>query len=111
MVPAVQSSKGLVAAGGQRANNAEAWGGMSPDKMSKFRAPVEWWNLIVCGAGVRIAGLVNVELVCVRSMFTPALSESEGKVSEAIGNGHDRFHAVVSFNEPGPSAGGSADQA
>lgn len=79
--------------------------------MSELRILVKRLNRTIGGERACLAGLVDAELVRIRSVITAAILESERMVSEAICDVHDGLPAEASSDEPGPSAGGSSDQA
>lgn len=79
--------------------------------MSELWVFVEAWSWPISGKCPRVAGLSDAKLVCVQSVITAALSESEGTVSEAICDVHDGFPVEASPDAPGLSAKASSNQA
>lgn len=57
-----------------------------------------------------VAELVDGELIRVRLVITAALSEIEGRVTEAICEMCDGFFVEASYGALDPSAGGSSNQ-
>lgn len=95
LVQAVRSLKGCVTAGENWANAAEARASERLDKISRLWALVKGLRLSVSGELARVAGLVNVELVCTLSIITPALPDSEGTLS-----GRYATFVTVSLSRP-----------
>lgn len=58
-----------------------------------------------------VPGLVDAEAVCIWSVITGALSESEGMVSDVICDGSDGLPVEVFSDAGSPSGEGSFDQA
>lgn len=109
MVQAVRSLKGRAALGEGRANTAEAQAREMLDEMSLL-ALGEVLNRTMGGERVRFAGLVDSELIRIRSVTTAALLESEGTVRDAICNLHDGFPVELSPDALFLAARGLYDQ-
>lgn len=79
--------------------------------MSKLHVHVEGINQTVCGKCVRVAGLVDAELVRIRSAISAALWEIEDTVTVAVSDMPDPFPLQASYKAPGPSPVAFSDQA
>lgn len=86
---AVRSLKGRVAANEDKANTAEAGACKTLGKWSQLCGPAEGLDRTVCGECAFVVGLIEADLVPVRSVITTALSESEGTAREEICHGCD----------------------
>lgn len=111
VVRAVRSLKSRVAEGEDRVSTEEVRARETLDKMSKLRAPVKGLNRTVVGEHARVTELLKAELVRVLSVITAALSESEGKVSNALCGVRDGFPVDACFDTPAPSAECLSEQA
>lgn len=90
---------------------AEAQAHETLEKMYKFRASFKGLNQTFGGDRAPVVELFDLELICLRSTFTAALSESKDTVNDAIYNAYDNFPVGLCFDALVPSASGSSDQA
>lgn len=109
VMQAARALKGGVGVDEDKANATEVWAHDMLDEMFEHRALVEGLNPTVGGERARDAGLVDTELIRVRSGNTVALLESEGTVSDGICDTGCNFTVETFYGALGPFAGGYFD--